>query len=336
MSKKVLVVAIMVAMVSVLFVGCGSSSDKKDDKVVKIGIVQLVEHPSLDQIRTETVKQLKADGYVDGENIEIVYKNAQNDQNNLKTIVDGFVSQKVDVIVPITTPAAQAAYGATKDIPIVFAAVTDPVEAGLVKSYDETTENVTGVSDRVSAERIMDLANEITPNIKSIGLIRNSGEANSKVIADELKDYAKKNGMTVIDSTVINSSEVQQATQYLVSKKVDIAFTGIDNTIASAMPVINKELIEAKIPFYVGADSMVGDGGLATCGIDYTELGQSVGKMVEQVIEGTPISDIPVIEMTDLSNYVNTETAKKIGITIPEDVLKNATIINESITSDDE
>lgn len=289
----------------------------------KIGIVQIVEHPSLDTIRESTISQLADLDFKNGENITIDYQNAQGDQTNLKTICQKFVSSKYDLIIAIATPSAQAAASETQDIPILFSACTDPLATGLVTDMNKPGKNVTGTSDAVSVDKIMELAKRITPNIKKIGALYNSSETNSVSVINTLKDYASKNGLTVIDGTVTNSSDVQQVTQSLVGK-VDAIFSPTDNTIASAMPVVAQVADNAKKPVYVGADSMVKDGGLATYGINYTILGQETGKMAADILNGKNPGDMPVKLMTDMDIYVNKDTAKAIGITLPEDVLNEA------------
>lgn len=298
-----------------------NSSSGKDTK--KIGIVQIVEHPSLNTIRESFVKQLENKGFKDGENISIDYQNAQDDQSNLKAICQKFVNGKYDLIVAIATPSAQAAVGETKSIPVLFSACTDPVGAGLVENMEKPGKNVTGTSDAVSAEQIMKLAKRITPDIKTIGALYKSGEPNSVSVIEDLKEYAKKNGLTVVEATVTNSSEVQQAAQSLVGK-ADAIFSPIDNTVASAMPVVTQVANKAKKPVYVGADSMVKDGGLATYGINYPVLGRETADMAVEILNGKKAGDIPVKIMTDMDIYVNADTAKAIGITIPDGVLKEA------------
>jgi ABC-type uncharacterized transport system, periplasmic component len=290
----------------------------------KIGILQIVEHPSLNTIRESLIKELQAKGYKDGENITIDYQNAQGDQTNLKTIAQKFVSNKYDLIIAIATPSAQAVVSETKDIPILFSACTDPLGSGLVTNMDKPGANVTGTSDAVSAEKIMELAKRITPNIKRIGALYNSSETNSVSVINNLKDYAKKNNMSVVEATVTNSSDVQQAVTSLVGK-VDAVFSPIDNTVASAMPVVTQVANQAKLPVYVGADSMVKDGGLATYGINYDVLGKETGDMAAEILKGTKAGDIPVKTMKDMNIYLNKSTAKAIGINFPEDILKSAT-----------
>ncbi len=327
--KKVLAVLLVLVMTLGMFAGCGSEDEQGDDadgKVFKVGIVQMMEHPSLNTIRESIIEGLEEKGYVDGQNITIEYKNGQNDTTVMKTIAQTFIANECDVIIAIATPAAQAAFSETTEIPIIFAAVTDPVDAGLVDSLDNPGGNVTGTSDEVSAEMIMNLAQEITPNFKKIGALYCSGEDNSASVIQGLKEYADANGFEVIESAVTNTSEVQQAAQYLADK-VDVVYSPIDNTVASAMAVATEVFNSAKIPFYVSADSMVQDGGLATYGIDYTILGNETGYMVAEILGGAEPSTLAVRKMSDMSIYVNTDTAAAIGVEIPQSVMDKATVL---------
>lgn len=329
-NKKISMLIVTIFLISAILTGCteNNNQDKETvepdpNNVPKIGIVQIVEHPSLDMIRENIIKQLEKDGFIDGQNAVIRYENAQNDTNNLKTICQGFAADKCDLIIAIATPSAQAALGETKEIPIVFSAVTDPVGAGLVKSLEKPDGNITGTSDKVSAEKIMMLAGRITPNMKKIGAIYSTGEPNSVSVIKNLKDYAKANGMDVQEATIMNSSEVKQAAESLVGK-VDIVFAPIDNTVATAMPAIVDVLNKEKIPFYVAADSMVADGGLATDGVNYVELGIETGKMATEILQGEKPNNMPVRILEKTQIYINSKTAKQIGVEIPTDILENS------------
>ena len=319
--KKLMAMVLVVVLAVTMLTGCGGGND---DGKLKVGIIQLMEHPSLDTIRTSIIEGLEEEGYVDGENIVIDYQNGQNDMSTMKNIAQKFVGDEVDVIVAIATPAAQAALSETTDIPIVFAAITDPVDAELVDTLEAPGGNVTGTSDEVSAEQIMGLAKEITPGFKTIGALYNIGEDNSVSVVAGLKEFAAKNGYKVVESTVTNTSEVQQAAQYLADK-VDVVFSPIDNTIASSMAVVTDIFNQADIPYYVSADSMVKDGGLATYGIDYTVLGNETAKMIADILGGADPATMAVKKMSDMSVYVNTDTAKEIGVEIPKAVLDKAT-----------
>lgn len=290
----------------------------------KIGVIQLMEHTSLNQIYDAFSAQLKTLGYEDGVNCQIDFSNAQGDTNNLTTIVQTMAGNKEDVVVAITTPAAEAAMALTKETPVVFSAVTDPVAAGLVKDLNDTSGNMTGTSDAVNVDQIMDLAMEITPDAKTVGYIYNPGEDNSVSNLDKLKAYCDSKGLTVETAGISTSADLQSAADSLC-KKVDMIFVGNDNTVAEAMPVLAKTAIANKIPVYTGADSMVKDGGFATKGIDYTDLGKETANMVDQILKGTSVSDIPVkVFDSDLYIYVNKATAAALGITIPDSITSNA------------
>lgn len=328
-TKKFMTVLMILVLSMAMMTGCGkddSRGDASQDKVFKVGILQLMEHPSLNTIRESIIKGLADEGYTDGENLEIDYKNGQNDMTNMKTIAQAFVADKCDVIVAIATPAAQAVLSETTEIPIIFAAVTDPVDAELVDSLENPGGNVSGTSDEVSAEAIMELAKQITPGFKTIGALYSAGEDNSDSVVKGLKEYAEANGYEVVESTVTNTSEVQQAAQYLADK-VDVVYSPIDNTVASSMAVATEIFNNAKIPFYVSADSMVQDGGLATYGIDYTILGKETAKMVAQIFGGADVSTMAVVKMSDMNIYVNTKTADAIGVEIPQSILEKATVL---------
>ncbi len=319
--KKILAL-VLVSVMLFSMTGC-STSDKVDNDLLKIGIVQIVEHPSLNTIREAIIDELAAKGFKDGENIIIDYQNAQDDKTNLKTICQKFAHNKYDLIVAIATPSAQAAVGETKDIPVVFSACTDPISAGLVNDLDKPGANVTGTSDAVSAEQIMELARQITPDIKTVGALYASSEANSISVVNNLKEYAAANGLTIVEATVVNSSEVQQAASSLTNK-VDAIFSPIDNTVASAMPIVSQVANKAKIPVYVGADSMVKDGGLATYGVNYVTLGQETAHIIADILNGQNPGDIPVRTISNYEIYLNQATADAIGVTIPAEVLDAA------------
>lgn len=305
--KKLLCLGLSMLFVFSL-VGCGND-DSGDDKAFKVGIVQIVEHPSLDTIREAAEKQLKT---YDGK-IEVLYENAGGDQSMLNTICQQFKEQDVDVIIAIATPSAQAAANFSDEIPVVFSAVSDPVGAGLVKDLEKPDGNITGTSDEIQVDLIMDLAIEMYPETKSVGFLYNSGEANSASNLDKLKAYAKDNNLSVVEGPFTNTSEIQASTQSLIDK-ADIIFAPNDNSVASAMDVVSSLTKDSKTPLFVGADSMVGDGGLATVGINYEELGKETGNMVIQILDGTSPSDIPVkVFKEDLNVYINTSVAEAIG-----------------------
>ena len=336
-KKSLAMLLVMVMILAGVMAGCGGDADaggeggNSDDgaDLPLIGLIQYVEHPSLDMIRENIIAQLAEEGFVDGETVIIDYKNGQQDPNTLKTICQSFTAEGCDLIIAIATPAAQSALGETTEIPIIFSAVTDPVEAQMVDSMDVPGGNVSGTSDAVSAVKIMDLALEITPDVKTVGTVYTASEANSLSVITELKKYAEEHDLKVIEKTVMNTSEIQQAAQSLVGK-VDMVFTPIDNGVATAMGGIVEVLNKAGIPFYVGADTMVADGGLATDGVNYVALGKETGKMAAAVLNGADTADMPVRVMDETQIYVNLQTAKEIGVTIPQEVLDRAQVLVEA------
>lgn len=332
-KKKSVMALILALMLSMGMMGCGGSSEEEtaapetaDKDIPTIGVIQLVEHPSLNMIYEGTVASLAEQGFVEGETVHIDYQNAQNDPTNQQTICQKFVSSNYDLIIAIATPAAQSAAGRTKDIPIIFSAITDPIGAGLVADLQHPGGNVTGTSDIVSADAIMGLAKEIQPELKTIGVLYNTGETNSVSVVKDFKAYAETNSLEIVEATVTNSSEVQQAVTSLMGR-VEALFVPIDNTIASAMPLVAKTAIDSKVPVYVGADSMVQDGGLTTCGIDYAMLGEETGKMAARVLNGENPADMPVAVMDNFQVYLNQQTAEAIEIDIPESVMERAVIL---------
>ena len=338
--KKLVASLLVGAMLMVSVVGCTTkveenkttgnnttnktSESTKNNEKIKIGILQPVEHPSLNQIREYIIIGLEELGLKD--KVEITYKDAQGDPSNVNTIVSQFIGDEMDIIVPIATGTAQSAAAATKDIPIVFAAVSYPIEAGLVSELDKTDANITGVSDAVGVNEIFDLALVLTPDVKTFGFIYNSGEVNSVAAIEKAKEYCDAKGLNYVEATITSSGDLLQAAQSLVGK-ADAIFTPTDNTVASAMPVLSAEAIKAGIPVYVGADSMVADGGFATVGVDYKVLGRQVAAMIKRIIDGESIADNPVETLNDYTKIINTTTAKKIGVEVSEELLKDFQII---------
>lgn len=319
--KKLLSVALCAAMLA-LTAGCSQKeassqapADAESGKL-KIGLIQLAEHPSLDEIRTAFTDELAALGYGE-DKVEIDYQNAQNDMNNINAICQKFAGDESDMIVAIATPAAQGAASVTTEIPIVFSAVTDPIAAGLVSDLQKPDSNITGTSDAISVEGIFGLADELTPGIETYGLVYNLGEDNSVSVIADAKAYLDAKNIAYREATVTNVSEVTQAMTSLVGK-VDAVFCPIDNTVANAMPNLAQIAIEAKLPVYVAADSMVADGGLATVGVNYTNLGKQTAKIAAEILGGKPVSEVPVEVLDEYATVVNPETAAAIGVDVSQ------------------
>lgn len=293
----------------------------KKQKVIKIGAIQLVEHPALDASYKGFIDGLKEAGYEDGKNLKIIYENAQGEQANCVTIADKLVSQRCDLIFAIATPAAQAVANKTETIPVLVTAVTDPKTAGLVESNEKPGTNVSGTSDLTPCMEQIKLLKKLVPDAKKIGLLYCSSEENSKFQISIAKKACDMNGLKYVDATVSNTNEVQQVVQSLVGK-VDAIYSPTDNMIASTMATVALVTTPAKIPVIVGEDGMCQGGGLATYGINYYELGKQTAKMAVEVFNGKKPRDMPIQYLSKCDFTYNKETAAALGITIPADLLK--------------
>lgn len=321
MLKKVFILILSTALLSTTFIACSQTASS--NKVIKIGISQLVEHPALDSAREGFIEALKEAGYEDGKNIKIDFQNAQNDITNAQTIARKFVDEKVDMILAIATPAAQAAANVTKDIPILITAVTDPVSAGLAESLEKPGGNVTGTTDMNPVAEQIKLIKDLVPNAKKVGILYNAGEINSKVQVDIAKQAAAEYGLTIVEATVSNSNEVSQATQSLMGR-VDAIYVPTDNTIVSSIGAVIKVANDHKIPVIGSERGQVEAGAIATKGIDYKELGKQTGRIAVEIIKGKKPQDIPIEGAKVVTLIINQKAAETIGLTIPKDILDNA------------
>lgn len=304
----------------------GSSSAQQGEDKVHVGVVQIMEHTSLDTIRESFLDEMEALGYGE-DKVEYDIQNAQGEQSNLSTICKKFVGDDVDLIVAIATPTAQTAAASTTDIPIVFSAVTDPVEAKLIQNPQQPEGNVTGTSDAIPVDEVMKLCQKLTPEVKAIGFLYTTSEINAQITAEKAMAEAEKMGYQTKLMTISEVSELQQAAQSL-AEDVDAIYVPIDNTIAQAMQTLAQVGIDNQIPIYTGADSMVQDGGFATVGIEYTGLGKETAKIAAEVLEGTPVSELPVVTMEEFGTFINPETAKAIGVEIPEEIASQASMLS--------
>ena len=309
--------------------GCGDK-DKAPAAAAKaeltpIGIVQLVEHAALDAATRGIVDALAERGYKDGENIKLDIQNAQGDQSNLHNIANRFVSNNDKIIFAIATPAAQAVATVAKNTPIVATAVTDFVAGRLVKSDAAPGGNVTGVSDLGPVEAQFDLLMKLVPaGTKTIGTIYNSSEINSAYQVEILKKAAAARGVEVLEATVSNVNDIQQAVASL-KDKVQGLWLPTDNVIASAIPALAKVVNPAKLPAVAGEMGMVGAGCLGSISVDYYELGKMTGQMGADILEGKKQpATTPVEHVKTGVPVFNLQTAKAIGVTIPEELLKGA------------
>lgn len=303
--------------------GCTSA---QGDDIKKVSVVQIVSHSSLDTIRDSFSDEMEQLGYTEGE-IELEYYDAGNDTSTLDSILSTASGDDSDVIVAIATPTAQSAARYAEEIPIVFAAVSDPIGAGLTSSLEEPDKNITGTMDDIQVDQILEAALEIDPDMQRLGVIYNASEANSVTNIEKAKTFCEENGIELQEVTVTSTNDVQQAVTTLAGS-CDAIFSPNDNTVASAMSAAAQAALEAGIPYYVGADSMVSDGGFLTVGIDYEELGRETARMVDQVLQGTDVADIPIVQFkTDLSIYVNASAMEALGRTLPASIADSERLV---------
>lgn len=304
--KKILLAIFFVA----LLFSCAKKAKNDPDRPLKIGVIQFVAHPALDRSLQGFKDSLKKDH----KNITFIVKNANGEISTANIIASSFEREHVDLIYAIATPSAQAAMHATTNIPIIFSAVTNPKDAGIVAP------NITGVSDYVDIQEQLSMVNKIDKKIKTIGVLYNSSEANSLATVALLKKACANLNLNLELKSVTQISEVPQAVKYLVTK-VDAIYTPTDNLIASVLPIISDEAIAQKKIVIGSEKAHVEAGALITKGIDYFKLGQRAGSMANDILfKNVKVSSIPVATMPLSDISVNNDTLKKLGITLPSDL----------------
>lgn len=336
--KKIIAIILTVAVA--LMSGCASKAPSSvssnvaepssesihEAEPVVVAIIQPMDHPSLNQIRETIVEEFDDLGLTGS--IKIEYRNANGDASMLPTIMNELIGNGADILIPIATGTAQTAAAATDTLPIIFSAVSNPVEAGLVTSFEETTSNITGVSNSIAIEDIFGLATELTPDVKTFGFVYNTSEVNSMAGIARARAYCDANGIAYKEAAITGVGDLQSAAQSLVGQ-VDAFFTPNDNSVASAMSIYLQVANDAGIPIYVGADSMVADGGLATVGIDYTVLGKQTAQMVARILNGESIADNHVEQVKEYAKMINMVTANQLGLNIPDSLKSEFVIIKE-------
>ncbi|MBT2730037.1 ABC transporter substrate-binding protein [Bacillus sp. ISL-75] len=329
--------ALLFCGVLLLLSACGGGSKEtggqtkdKNEKVVKIGITQIVEHPSLDAAREGFIAALKDAGYEEGKNLKLDYQNAQGDMNNNMSIAQKLVADKNNLILAIATPSAQAVVKQTKDIPILFTAITDPVGAELVKSLEKPGGNATGTSDTHpdAIKNTIAAIKTFIPDAKKVGIIYNNGEPNSVVNVKHAKTAIEAAGLEAIETTITASTEVKQAAESMVGR-ADVLYIPKDNTVVSALESVITVANAQDIPTFVGEGDSVKRGTFASYGFDYHDLGYSTGKMAVEILKGKKPNEIPVGFPENLELFINKKAAKEEGITLTEEMLKNAKIVGE-------
>ena len=320
--KKILVTILTLALLTSV-VACSSN---KDSGKVTIGLIQYIQHDALDKATEGFKAALKDNGYIEGENLVYDDQNAGGEEANCVTIADKFVNEKVDLIFANATPAAQAVANKTTDIPVVITSVTDPESAGLVDTNENPGGNVTGTSDLTPVENQLDLLVQLLPNAKKVAVMYCGAEDNSIFQAKIAMNYLSELGLTGQETTVSDSNSIQQVVESLIGK-VDAIYIPTDNLLASGMATVTLIANKNNLPVIVGESGMVNNGGLATYGIDYYNLGYKSGEMAVKILKGeSKPADMAIeyLPAEDCELVVNTTSAKELGLTISEDILAKA------------
>lgn len=319
--KRLVIAALIVLTIVVQAIAVQSAT---------ISVSQFVEHPALDAV-------LKGfQDYLKDKNIEVTY-NVHNAQANMGTatqIAQQMMGEKADLLVAIATPSAQTCAQALKKAPadlkrpFLFTAVTDPVAAGLVKDLQKPTGGITGVSDLLPVKEHIKMVLSYDPTIKTLGVLYNSGEANSKATLASIKGLAPELGIKVVEATASKTADVYQAAKSLVGK-ADAVFIPTDNTIVSALESVLKVGVQNKLPIFAADVDSVKRGAVAAMGFDYYKHGYQTGALAEKILGGTNPEDIPVEFQKDLQLHINAGYSEKMGLTPPEALVKQATKVYE-------
>lgn len=323
MKKLIAVITLLAGIVVFYTVSDKPASPVSSNDNPHVGLLQLVSHPSLDQISRGVVDSLEGEGYIDGQNMVLDFQNAQGDQNNLNTMSNRFVSNNADVMIGIATPAVQALANSSSQIPIVMGAVTDPVHAGLVDDLENPSGNITGVRDVTPYEDQIDLIIELLPDIENLGIIYSTGEVNSVKQSELTKDYAQSQGLNVEIATITTTNDLQQVAQNLAGQ-VDAIWVGTDNNVASAFPTLIEVANANNIPVFPAVAEMVAEGGLATIGLDQYQLGVIAGEIAAEILNGTNPADIPVQDPRETKFILNLDQVENLGLDISGEVVPEA------------
>ncbi|BED92394.1 MAG: ABC transporter substrate-binding protein [Candidatus Paraimprobicoccus trichonymphae] len=322
-KSKIFIISLIILSVILLIF----TFNKKKNNLVKIGLIQIIDHDSLDQSRGGFIDRLAKLGYIDKKNIEIDYQNAQGDISNCNLIANKLVKNS-SLILAISTPAAQSVSNLTNEIPILVTAVTDPEKAGLVNKNSKPGKNVTGTSDFVSPEKYMNLIDKLFENKPKIGILYCSSEQNSKdQIDNTLKEAEKLNLQTEI-FTVSQATDIQSVVSSMSNKKVEVIYVPNDNLIVSSMPLVYKTATSLNIPIISSEVNSVKNGALATYGIDYYELGKITADQAVEIIEKKNFPEnMPIRYIENTKLFLNKNTIEKLNIKIPEELKSQAEVI---------
>lgn len=288
-----------------------------------VAITSIVEHPALDAFKEGVVEALAIKGFKEGDNLRVKYQTAQGNTGTAAQIARQYIGEGPDVIVAIGTPSAQAVVAATKTIPVVFGAVTDPVAAQLVKDRGPSATNVTGMSDELPLEASLDLVKKTLPDAKRIGLVYNPGEINSKIVVEQLKKLMPQYDLTLVEAAAPRTVDVSSAARSLVGKS-DMIFSTTDNNVVASYESLTKVSLDSKLPLIASDTDSVSRGAIAALGINYKQLGVQAGQMVARILNGEKPGDISWETSNQLETHLNKKMADLIGIEFSEELLNSA------------
>lgn len=288
-----------------------------------VAVTSIVEHPALDSVKDGIQSALTTAGYTEAKGLKWQFQTAQGNTAIAAQIARKFVGDNPDVIVAIATPSAQAVVAATKTIPVVYSAVTNPVAAQLVPGWGPSGTNVTGVSDALALDTQIELILKIVPDAKRIGIVYNPGEANSVVVVKQLREALPKVGLSLVEATAARTVDVGAAARSLVDK-VDVIYTSTDNNVVSAFESLVKVANSAKIPLIASDTNSVKRGAIAALGVNYRDLGVQTGNIVVRILKGEKPGDIASETSAKQQLFVNPSAAEKQGVTLSDALLKSA------------
>ena len=317
------------AMVLGLALGMGfvaPTTALADNKYV--AITSIVEHPALDAFKDGVVEALDAEGFKQGENLRIKYQTAQSNTGTAAQIARQYIGEGPDVIVAIGTPSAQAVVAATKSIPVVFGAITDPVAAQLVKDRGPSGTNVTGMSDELPLKASLELIKKTLPKAQKVGLVYNPGEINSKIVVEQLKVMMPEYGLTLVEAAAPRTVDVSSAARNLVGK-ADVIFSTTDNNVIATYESLTKVSLASKLPLIASDTGSVERGAIAALGVNYKQLGMQAGQMVARILNGENPGDIAWETSDQLEIHLNKKIADQIGFEFSEELVESAAKVLE-------
>lgn len=318
--KKYLVV-VLVVFLTLGLAGCGSdkAGDNEGEKVLKIGLTQYAPHGSLDNIRDGFIFGLEELGYEDGKNIDLDITNADGKGENAAMIAQNYVAKKVDLITAIATPSAMAAHSAAEEseIPILFSAVSDPVDAKLVDSLEANNRGATGTADALPLEEQMQMIRAFMPEAKKIGILYTTSEVNSQSHLKIFQDLAPNYGFEIVAIGVNVPSDIPLAIDSLLAQ-VDCVNNFTDNNVVNNLGILIEKASEKNIPVFGSEEEQVRKGCVAAENIDYFELGRITAQMAVEILEGASVNDLPVRIISDSTPVANKEAMEALGLELPQ------------------